>query len=109
MISRKQKELSEEDITRIGEIYHSWRSKDLEQKFKDIPGLCKSVSIEEIRKNNYVLTPGRYIEFKEDEDDGVDFEEKMKILTSDLKGQFDTSKKLENEILILLKGLGYEL
>lgn len=109
MISRKQKELTEEDISRIGEIYHSWRSKDWDQKYKDIPGLCKSVAIEEIGKNNFILTPGRYIEFKEEEDDGVEFEEKMNKLTSGLREQIIKSKELDEQIVKNLSSLGYPL
>ena len=109
MISRKQKELTEEDITRIGEIYHSWRSKDWEQKYQDFPGLCKSVAIEEIRKNNYILTPGRYIEFKEEEDDGEVFEEKMKKLTSELKEQMNKAKEIDDQITKNLSTIGYDL
>ncbi len=109
MISRKQKELTEEDISRIGEIYHSWRSKEWEQKYKDVSGLCKSVPIEDIRNNNFVLTPGRYIEFKEEEDDGVAFEEKMKKLTSELKEQMIKAKELDDDITENLSSIGYTL
>jgi len=109
MISRRQKELTQEDIVRIGEIYHTWRSKDWEKKYKDVPGLCKSVSIDEIRKNNHILTPGRYIEFKEEEDDGVAFEEKMKKLTLELKEQMTKAKELDDEIKRNLFSIGYKL
>ena len=109
MISRKQKELSEEDITRIGYIYHSWRSKDWEQKYKDIPGLCKSVAIEEIRKNNFVLTPGRYIEFIEEEADGIEFEAKMKNHLNDLKTQMDRSIILDQQIIDNLSAIGFNI
>jgi len=108
MISRRQKELTEDDISRIGKIYHSWRSKDWEQTYKDLPGLCKSVSIDDIRKNNYILTPGRYIEFKE-EDDVPEFEEKMKMLTLELKDQFDKAKKLDEQIVTNLSSIGFQL
>jgi type I restriction enzyme M protein len=109
MISRKQKEFTNDDIFKIGEIYHSWRSKNWEQTYKDVPGLCKSVKIEEIRKNNYILTPGRYIEFKEEEEDGVKFEEKMKELTSELKEQMIMSKELDEQITKNLSSIGYNL
>ena len=109
MISRRQKELKDDDIVKIGEIYHSWRSKDSEQRYKDVPGLCKSVSIDEIRKNNYILTPGRYIEFKEEEDDGVDFDEKMKKLTSELKEQMSKAKELDELITNNLSSIGFEI
>lgn len=109
MISRKQRELTDEDISSIGEIYHSWRGKDWEKKYKDIPGLCKSASIEAVRKNNYILTPGRYIEFKEEEDDGVVFEEKMKKLTSELNEQMARSRVLDDRIMKNLSFLGFKL
>ncbi len=109
MISRRQKELNEDDIARIGELYHSWRSKEWEQKYKDVPGLCKSVSIDEIRKNNYILTPGRYIDFKEEEDDGELFEEKMKKLTTELNQQFEKSEELQIRIRENLKGIGFSI
>jgi type I restriction enzyme M protein len=107
MISRRQKELTDEDIKKIGEIYHSWRSKEWEEKYKDEPGLCKSVSIEEIRKNNHILTPGRYIEFREEDDDGVAFEEKMKRLTSELKEQMDKAGEIDDQIRKNLSSIGY--
>jgi type I restriction enzyme M protein len=109
MISRRQKELTDDDIIKIGEIYHSWRSKDWEQKYKDVPGLCKSVSIDEIRKNNHILTPGRYIDFKEEEDDGVAFEDMMKKLTSDLKEQMTKAKELDDLITKSLSSIGFKI
>jgi len=108
MISRRQKEFTDEDIVKIGEIYHSWRSKEWEQKYKDVPGLCKSVSIDEIRKNNHILTPGRYIEFKEEEDDGIAFEEKMKKLTAELSGQMAKSSTLDLTIKDNLSKIGFK-
>jgi type I restriction enzyme M protein len=109
MISRRQKELTDEDIVRIGEIYHTWRSREWEKKYKDVPGLCKSVTIDEIRKNNHILTPGRYIEFKEEEDDGVAFDEKMKKLTQELRDQIAKSSQLDSEIKKNLKNIGFEI
>jgi type I restriction enzyme M protein len=107
MISRRQKELTDDDIIKIGRIYHSWRSKDWEKEYNDVPGLCKSVSIEEIRHNNHILTPGRYIDFKEEEDDGEVFDEKMKKLTSELKEQMDKAKELDEQIRKNLFSIGY--
>ncbi len=109
MISRRQKELNEDDLVKIGELYHSWRCKDWEQKYKDVPGLCKSVSIEEIRKNNHILTPGRYIDFKEEEDDGELFEDKMKNLTEALKDQIAKYHDLDEQIRQNLRTIGYEI
>jgi type I restriction enzyme M protein len=107
MISRRQRELIDEDILKIGEIYHNWRSSAWQEKYNNIPGLCKSVSIEEIRKNNHILTPGRYIDFKEEVDDGVGFDEKMKKLSSDLKEQMVKTRELDEQITKNLSSIGF--
>lgn len=75
----------------------------------DVPGFCKSATLEEIAAANYVLTPGRYVGTAEVEDDGVPFEEKMEELTGRLAAQFAESARLEGVIRENLKGLGYEL
>jgi type I restriction enzyme M protein len=106
MISRKQKELTENDIEAIAEIYHHWREKD-KQQYSDVAGLCKSATVEEIRKNNYILTPGRYIDFKEVEDDGVAFAEKMKTLTTTLLEQMEEEVRLSEVIRENLNKIKY--
>lgn len=109
MISRKQKELTDKDIEKISDTYHNWRDKEYQEKYKDIPGFCKSASIQDVRKNNHILTPGRYIDFKETEEDGQAFEEKMLQLTATLKGQMEKAISLDAAIKENLKKIGYEL
>lgn len=109
MISRKQKELTDNDIAKIADTYHNWRSKEWQAKYKDAAGFCKSANIQEIRKNNYILTPGRYIDFKEAIEDGVAFEEKMQKLTSALKEQMQKASAIDETIKENLKKIGYEL
>ena len=109
MISRRQKELNDKDISRISDTYHNWRGKEYAEKYKDQPGFCKSAHIKDIRKNNYILTPGRYIDFKEAEEDGVPFDEKMASLTSLLKEQMNTSRELDEAIKMNLKKIGFEI
>ena len=70
-----------------------------------MPGFCKSASLEEIRKNGYVLTPGRYVGAEDVEDDGEPFEEKMRRLTAELSDHFSESERLEREIKNVLKNL----
>ncbi|MBW8333199.1 MAG: N-6 DNA methylase [Prolixibacteraceae bacterium] len=75
--------------------------------YKDIPAFCKSANIQDVRKNNYILTPGRYIDFKEAEDDGVDFDDKMQLLTVTLKEQMQKAVYLDNEIKKNLNKIGF--
>ncbi len=107
MIDRRHKELTEEDVAKIAAVYHAWRGEG--GKYADIKGFCKAAKIEELRKHEHILTPGRYVGTEDVEEDDEAFEEKMKRLTSELSGQFKKSKELEGEIKKNLKGIGYEI
>jgi type I restriction enzyme M protein len=107
LVDRIHKELSDEDIARIAETYHAWRGEKGAGKYEDIPGFCKSATIEDIREHGYVLTPGRYVGAEDAADDGEPFEEKMERLTAQLHEQFAESDKLEKIIKKNLKVLGY--
>lgn len=108
LIDRVHRDLTDEDIAKIASTYHAWRGETGSGTYEDVPGFCKSASLEEIRKNGYVLTPGRYVGAEDVVDDGEPFEEKMKRLTTLLHQQFAESQNLENNIRENLKGLGYE-
>lgn len=106
MINRRNKELTDEDIAIISGTYHAWRNKN--GGYEDKAGFCKSATIEEVKNNNYVLMPGRYVGTEEEADDGIPFDEKMKALTSKLAEQFTKGNELEKTIRENLKGIGYE-
>lgn len=106
MVTRRLRELSESDIKQIAETYHNHQNNE---SYENIKGFCYCASIEEIKSNDYVLTPGRYVGVEETEDDDIPFEEKMKNITSDLSKQFEESHKLEEEIKKNLKAIGYEI
>ena len=106
MVDRRHKELTDEEVRRISETYHAWRGELRDRKYEDTPGFCKSVSIGEIQKQGWILTPGRYVGAKEEEDDTEAFEEKMAGLISKLRQQFVTSSQLEDEIKKDLATLG---
>lgn len=74
--------------------------------YEDVPGFCKSATLEEMASHNYVLTPGRYVGAEELEEDDEPFEEKMARLTKTLESQFVESAKLEAAIRENLRGLG---
>ena len=106
MVTRKHRELSDEEIQSVCDTYHNWR--DGKEAYEDVQGFCKSASIEEIREHEYILTPGRYVGIEEAEADAEPFEEKMTRLTEELAEMFAKSHHLEEEIKQRLGAIGYE-
>jgi len=109
MVTRKYRELSSDDINKISATYHNWKTEALFENYEDTPGFCKSAKLEEIKEHDYILTPGRYVGIEEEEDDGIPFEDKMKVFTSELSEQFKKSKELEERIRKNLSELGFEI
>jgi len=104
-VSRRLNVLSDEHIQQIADTYRAWRKG---QEYKDIPGFCKSATIEEVRKENrYILTPGRYIGAPEEEIEEEPFEEKMRRLTKQLAEQFAKAEELREKVRKSLGELGY--
>jgi len=106
LINRRTRELTDEDIRKIVDTYHSWKKDD--GSYEDIPGFCKSATLDEVRELDYVLTPGRYVGLPE-EDDDFDFEERVRKLTAELKEQMEASAKLDERIKENLEKVGIEL
>ncbi len=107
MVDRVHRELGEADIGKIAGTYHAWRGDKDAGEYEDVPGFCKSASLEDIRKHGHVLTPGRYVGAAAAEADGEPFEEKMKRLTATLREQQAEGAKLDAAIAANLKELGY--
>ena len=104
MVTRKLREFSNEEILEIARTYHKFQD---DKNYEDVAGYCKSATLEEIKDNNYILTPGRYVGTPEAEDDGIPFEEKMKTLTTKLSEEMKESQKLDEEIREVLGKIGY--
>jgi type I restriction enzyme M protein len=107
LVDRTHKELTSEDIAEIARTYHAWRGEAKDGDYEDIPGFCKAATLDEIKANDCVLTPGRYVGAAEIEDDGVPFEEKMAELTRTLYEQFEESENLDIEIRKNLAEMGF--
>ena len=105
MVTRKLRELTDEDIAKIADTYNAYADGILENE----KGFCAVVGTEEIAKQDYILTPGRYVGIEEQDDDGEPFEDKMNRLTSELSELFAKSHKLEAEIREKLGAIGYEI
>jgi type I restriction enzyme M protein len=108
LIDRTHKEFSVEDIAQIARTYHAWRGEKKDGGYEDVAGFSKSATLEDIKANNFVLTPGRYVGAAEVEDDGVLFEEKMEKLTQTLYQQMQDAEALDLLIRQNLEVLGYE-
>jgi type I restriction enzyme M protein len=108
LVDRVHRELTDEDIEMIAGTYHAWRGdKDVDTAYEDVAGFCKSASVDEIRHQGHILTPGRYVGAAEVEDDGEAFEEKMSRLTSELRNQMEESERLDKLIWANLEKIGY--
>ena len=109
MVDRRHRELTDKDVKGISDIYHAWRGELKDKKYEENPGFCKSVAFEEIQKQGWILTPGRYVGAEEAEDDTEAFEEKMKRLTAGLSEQTERSQKLHDEIKRNLESIGFDV
>jgi len=107
MISRTHKELTADDIADITRAYHAWRGEAKGGSYEDVAGFCKATTLADIKANDYVLTPGRYVGAAAIEDDGIPFEVKMTELSQTLYQQMAEAEKLDVVIRENLEGLGY--
>jgi type I restriction enzyme M protein len=104
MKDRVLRDFTVDDIKKVADTFHAWQHGE---GYADVPGLCYSASLADIRKHEHVLTPGRYVGAETQEEDSEAFADKMARLTAQLAEQFAVSAKLEGEIKKNLAGLGY--
>ncbi|MEO8058911.1 MAG: type I restriction-modification system subunit M [Burkholderiales bacterium] len=105
MKDRVLRDFKPDDVARVAHTFHAWKRGEA----VDEPGYAKAATLEDIRKHDYVLTPGRYVGAAAQEDDGEAFDDKMARLTGALADQFAESARLEAAIRQNLAGLGYPL
>ncbi|NHN29651.1 type I restriction-modification system subunit M [Paenibacillus agricola] len=103
MVSRRQKTLTESEISEIASKYHQFRNEA--GMYEDIAGFCKIATIEQVKDQDYKVTPGIYVGTELEEEDSVPFEDKMAELIEQLKQQFEESNHLQKGILKDLEGL----
>lgn len=105
MVSRRLREMTEDDIAKIATTFTAFN----EGSLNAAKGYCAVVSTEEIAKQDFILTPGRYVGIEEQDNDGEPFDEKMSRLTGELSEMFKRSHELESEIRKRLGAIGYEI
>ena len=101
MVDRKHRDFTDEDIQKLADTFSAFQNGTLE----DVKGFCAVATTQDIVKQDYILTPGRYVGIEEQEDDGEPFEEKMDRLTSELSEMFKKSHELKEELKEELKAL----
>lgn len=105
MVSRKLRQLTDEDILKLADTFKQFQAGTLE----DVKGFCKVATTAEIAEQDYILTPGRYVGIEDKEEDDEPFDDKMKRLTTELDQLFVQSHTLESEIKKQLATIGYKL
>lgn len=105
MVDRKHRDFSDDDIKLLSDTFTAFQDGTLEEK----KGFCAIADIEQISKQDYILTPGRYVGIEEQDEDDEPFDEKMIRLTSELSEMFEKSHELEDEIRSKLGAIGYEI
>lgn len=105
MVDRRHRDFTDEDIQKLADTFEAFQNGTL----KNEKGFCSVATTEDIAKQDYILTPGRYVGIEEQEDDDEPFDEKMTRLTSELSDMFERSHELEDEIRKKLGAIGYEI
>ncbi|MCG3774480.1 MAG: Type I restriction enzyme EcoKI M protein [Nitrospira sp.] len=105
MVTRTVKEFTDEDIAHIADTYHAWRGEPGVAAYADVPGFCASVTLETIRGQAHVLTPGRYVGNEEVEGDGEDLDVKIARLTQDVRDAFSERANHQSAVLAALESL----
>jgi type I restriction enzyme M protein len=107
MINRRNRSFGDDDIGKVADTYRRWKQE--KGNYQDVKGFCKSATLAEIEKHNFVLTPGRYVGIPDEEDDGIPFEDKMAKLTQELGEQMREGRALDDEIKRQLAKVGFEV
>lgn len=105
MITRKQRDLTNEDIAKISKTHDAFEDGTLAEE----KGFCAVATIEDIAKQDYILTPGRYVGIADKEEDNEPFNEKMDRLTSELAVMFEDTINMQNEVKIQLSKIGFKI
>jgi type I restriction enzyme M protein len=107
LVDRVHRELTDDDVVRVAGTYHAWRGDSGAGEYADVPGFCRTATVDDIRKHGHVLTPGRYVGAVAAEDDDQPFEAKMQSLVATLREQQAEAAQLDAAIAANLKELGY--
>lgn len=102
---KKKTVLTDEQIAEIKKIYNNWQGTDI-SIYSNVPELCQSVKLEEIRGKNYSLAPSKYIEFI-DHDLDIDYEKEMARIQEEMRDILKAEKQSQTMLEEAFRGIGY--
>lgn len=101
---KKKVVITPEQVERVKSIYQSWQ--DVDGGYEDVPELCKSVTLDELREKEYSLAPSKYIEFI-DRDLGIDYEAEMTRIQEEMRELMKQEKEAQSMLEAAFEGIGY--
>jgi len=107
MADRTHRELTHADIGRIAGTYHAWRGEAGAGAYADVPGFCKSATLAQIRRQDHILTPSRYVGSAAQESDAESIDDTMRRLVAQLRELRAEAATLDAAIAANLRELGY--
>lgn len=105
---KKYTELTDLDIQEVVKIYHNWQQKDWKETYEDIPEFCQTVTLKQIKSQEFSLIPSKYIPFV-DLDQNIDFDKEMSVIEKQFNKLIKQEVESQNELIDAFKGLGYEI
>ena len=105
MVDRKHRDFSEEDVQKLADTFTAFQ----DGKLENVKGFCSVATLEDIAKQDFILTPGRYVGIEDKTEDDEPFEEKMTRLTAELGQMFEKSHELEEQIKRNLENIGFKI
>jgi type I restriction enzyme M protein len=126
-VSRAHRDFTTEQIEFIANIVRLYRDEQIETingskeilsvnfqegKYVDVPGLCKLVTIEEIKSHGWSLNPGRYVGVSENDEEDYDFIQRLQELNEELEQLNVDANELEDTIIVnmgrIVEGLQHD-
>lgn len=98
-VTRTIKELSPQDIRNVSDTYHNFIN---DNNYLDVRGFCKSVILDELKKNNYNLTPGRYVGVAKSDENIVDVKRQINEISQSIIEHINNEQKLNDNLINMI-------
>lgn len=102
---KKKTVLTDEQIAEAKRIYQGWQDADT-SKYQDVPELCRSVTMDDIRAKDYSLAPSKYIEFI-DHDLEIDYKKEITRIQSEMRSTLEEERESQKMLEDAFRGIGY--